>query len=192
MLCSMELLTGLLSSLGLSGAAGLNAYIPLLMVGILSRLGLMELAQPFDLLANPWVLGGIACIGMLDFVGDKIPGIDHLLHLLGGLINTTAGAILFASQAGVADLPPAMSMVLGLVVAGGVHGTKAAIRPVATGTTAGLGNPLVSFVEDGVSLLMSIFAVFLPILAVIMMVVILVMAYRIWVRLKDRPRKRVT
>lgn len=192
MLCSMELLTGLFSSLGLSGAAGLNAYIPLLMVGILSRLGLMELAQPFDLLANPWVLGGVACIGILDFVGDKIPGIDHLLHLLGGLVNTTAGAILFASQAGVADLPPAMSMALGLVVAGGMHGTKAAVRPLATATTAGLGNPLVSFVEDGVSLLMSIFAVFLPILAVMMLVAILVIAYRIWVKFKDRPRKRVT
>lgn len=192
MLLGMELLTGLFSSLGLSGAAGLNAYIPLLLVGILSRLGLMELAQPFDMLANPWVLGGIALIGALDFVGDKIPGVDHLLHVVGGLVNTVAGAILFASQTGVADLPPAMSMALGLIVAGGVHGTKAAIRPVATGTTAGLGNPLVSFVEDGVSLLMSILAVFLPILAVIMMVVILVMAYRMWIRIKERPRKRVT
>ena len=98
----MELFSGLLSSLGLSGAAGLNAYIPLLVVGLLTRSGLMNLAQPFDLLANPWVLLGIAVLGLLDFVGDKIPGVDHALHLVGGVVNTAAGAVLFAAQSGVA------------------------------------------------------------------------------------------
>ena len=68
----MELLSGLLSSLGLSGAAGLNAYIPLLLVGLLGRFGIMDLAQPFDLLSNTWVLVGVGVIGLLDFVGDKI------------------------------------------------------------------------------------------------------------------------
>ena len=109
----MDLFTGLLSSLGLSGAAGLNAYIPLLVVGLLTRAGVMHLAQPFDLLANPWVLLAVAVVGALDFVGDKIPGVDHALHLVGGVVNTAAGAVLFASQAGVADVPPALKLAHG-------------------------------------------------------------------------------
>ncbi|CAM3572593.1 DUF4126 domain-containing protein [Deinococcus frigens] len=73
----MELLSGLLSSLGLSGAAGLNAYVPLLVVGLLSRAGVMNLNEPFSLLGHPWVLLAVGIIGLLDFVGDKIPGIDR-------------------------------------------------------------------------------------------------------------------
>ncbi|WP_188963753.1 DUF4126 domain-containing protein [Deinococcus aquiradiocola] len=169
----------LLSGLGLSGAAGLNAYIPLLLVGLLERAGVTHLAQPFDLLANPWVLLGVAVLGALDFVGDKIPGVDHALHVFGGVVNAGAGALLFASQHGVAGhLDPALAAVLGLVVAGGVQATRTVLRPVSTGATAGLGNPVVSSVEDGSSLLLSVLAVFAPVVAVVLLVLLLVLAWR--------------
>jgi len=176
----MELLTGLLSSLGLSGAAGLNAYIPLLVVGLLSRLDVIQLNAPYDLLANPWVLLGVGVIGLLDFVGDKIPGVDHALHVFGGVVNAAAGAVLFAAQAGVADVPPALSLALGLIVAGGVHATRAAVRPVATATTGGLANPVLSTAEDGTSLTLSLLAVFAPLLAVLGLAGVLVLASRLW------------
>lgn len=182
----MELLSGLLSSLGLSGAAGLNAYIPLLMVGLLTRSGVMALAAPYDLLANPWVLIGIAVIGALDFVGDKIPGVDHALHLLGSVVSTAAGAILFASRSGLAEVPPGLSLALGLVVAGGVHATRTALRPVATATTGGLANPVVSTAEDGLSLGLSVLAVFVPALAAGLLVVLAFLAYRLWARVRGR------
>ncbi|MDV6374365.1 DUF4126 domain-containing protein [Deinococcus arenicola] len=184
----MELLSGLLSSLGLSGAAGLNAYVPLLVVGLLSRAGVMHLNEPFNLLSNPWVLLVIGIIGLLDFVGDKIPGIDTALHLVGGVVNTAAGAVLFAAQAGVADVPPALSLALGVIVAGGVHATRTAVRPVATVGTGGLANPVVSTLEDGTSLLLSLLAVFVPVLAVILLAAVTVVGYRLWTRLRGRRR----
>lgn len=101
----MDLLTGVLSSLGLSGAAGLNAYIPLLLVGLLSHFGYMHLAPAYELIANPYFMLLVTVLGVADFIGDKIPGVDHALHLVGGIINTAAGALLFAAQAGVADIP---------------------------------------------------------------------------------------
>lgn len=180
----MELLSGLLSSLGLSGAAGLNAYVPLLLVGLLSRTGVMNLNEPFHLLGNPWVLLAIAVIGLLDFVGDKIPGIDTALHLVGGIVNTAAGAVLFAAQTGVADVPPALSLALGVIVAGGVHATRTAVRPVATATTGGLGNPVVSTLEDGTSLLLAALAVFAPVLAVLLLAAVVFVGYRLWGRLR--------
>lgn len=184
----MELLSGLLSSLGLSGAAGLNAYIPLLLVGLLGRVGVLNLSDPFSLIEQPWALVGIGVLGLLDFVGDKIPGVDHALHLVGGVVNAAAGAVLFAAQTGVADVPPALSMALGLVVAGSVHATRAAVRPVATATTGGLGNPVVSSVEDGTSLLLSVLAVFVPVLSVALLAVVAVVGYRLWRGLRGRRR----
>ncbi|WP_135229095.1 DUF4126 domain-containing protein [Deinococcus fonticola] len=182
----MDLFSGILSSLGLSGAAGLNAYIPLLMVGALNHFGVMHLAEPYSLLSEPWVMLVVGLLGVLDFIGDKIPGVDHALHVVGGLVNTAAGAILFASQTGVAEIPPALSLVLGLVVAGGVHATRTAVRPVATATTAGLGNPVLSAAEDVGSLTLSILAIFIPILAVVFLVLFVVAAYRLYVRFRGR------
>lgn len=184
----MDILSGFLSSLGLSGAAGLNAYIPLLVVGALNHFGFMHLSQPYDLLSNPWVMLGVAVLGALDFIGDKIPGVDHALHVAGGVVNTAAGAVLFASQTGVAHLSPALSMVLGLIVAGGVHATRTAVRPVATATTGGLANPVVSSVEDGTSLGLSLLAVFAPILAVLGLLGLAFAAYRLWSGFKGTRR----
>lgn len=79
-------------------------------------------------------------------------------------------------------------MVLGLVVAGGVHATRTAVRPVATATTAGLGNPVVSAVEDVSSLLLSVLAIFIPVLAVLALVVFAVVAYRLYARFRG-PRR---
>jgi Domain of unknown function (DUF4126) len=182
-----NLLAPLLSGLGLSGAAGLNAYIPLLLVGVLERSGLLHLSQPFDLLGNLWVLAGVALLAAFDFVGDKIPGVDHALHLFGGILNVSAGALLFASQQGlVGQMNPALAAGLGLLVSGGVHATRTVLRPVSTGATAGLGNPLVSGAEDGSSLLISLLAVFAPILAVLLLVALLVLTWRGLSRLRRR------
>ena len=158
------------------------------MVGALNHFGVMHLAQPYDMISNPWVMLVVGLLGVLDFVGGKIPGVDHALHLAGGFINTAAGAVLFAAQTGVADIPPALSLVLGLVVAGGVHATRTAVRPVATATTAGLGNPVVSALEDVSSLLLSVLAIFIPVLAVLALVVFAVVAYRLYARFRG-PRR---
>lgn len=182
----MELLSGLLSSLGLSGAAGLNAYIPLLVVGLLARFGVLDLAAPYDLLANPWVLLGVGVVGLLDFVGDKIPGVDHALHLAGGVVNAAAGAVLFAAQSGIAEVPPALSLALGLIVAGGVHAGRAAVRPVATATTGGLANPVLSAAEDTASFGLSVLAIFAPVLALLGLVGVLAFAARLWTRVRGR------
>lgn len=190
----MELFSGLLSALGLSGAAGLNAYIPLFLVGVLANLGLVQLDQPFDLLGNTWTLLVIFLVGLADFVGDKIPGVDHVLHLLSGWVGAAAGAILFASQAGVADLSPALAAALGLLVAGGVQTGRAAVRPAATALTAGVGNPVVSAAEDGLSLGLSVLALFVPSLAVLGLLGLVWWAWRLyrrWAQSRSAVRTQV-
>lgn len=185
----MDLLGGLFSAFGLSGAAGLNAYVPLLLVGLLERFGVVQLADPYSFIGSTPALIVVALLGLLDFVGDKIPGVDHALHLLGGVLNAAAGAILFASQHGLAGhLNPTLSLILGFLVAGGVQATRTAVRPVATASTAGLGNPVVSAAEDGTSLVMSGLAVFAPVLAVLLLLALLWGAWRLWKGLRGRLR----
>lgn len=185
----MELFSGLLSALGLSGAAGLNAYIPLLIVGGLNHFGYMHLNAPFDIISNPFFMVLVGLLAVLDFIGDKVPGVDHALHMAGTVINTGAGAVLAASQMGVADVPPAVSAVLGLMVAGGVHATRTAVRPVATATTGGIGNPVLSAAEDAGSLTLSVLAVFAPILAVLGLAGLAAAAYGLWSKVRGRKQR---
>jgi hypothetical protein len=170
----MDGLLNLFSAFGLASAAGFNAYVPLLAVGLVSRYTeLLKLAEPFDVLAHPIVLVVLGVLAVVDFAADKIPTIDHLWHGLGVLVNPIAGAILFASQNNtLTEVHPALAAAAGLVIAGGFHGGRAAVRPLATATTGGTMNPVLSFLEDMLSAGLSFFAIFLPGVAVVLVVVL--------------------
>lgn len=179
----MDGLIALASGLGLAMASGLNPYLPLLTIGIFARLGWIQLASPFDLLTNVFVLLIIAALAALDFVGDKVPVVDSTLHAAGLIITPIAGAILaLASQGDVAIINPAIVAVAGLIVAGSTHLTRSAVRPVVTTATGGTANPVLSFVEDATSLFLSIVAIVLPILALLLVVALVVLAVQFFRR----------
>jgi hypothetical protein len=177
----------LLAAFGLSGAAGLNAWIPLLAVGLLSRAGQLELADGYDWLTSTPALIVLGVLFVLDFVGDKVPAIDSLLHAVGTLVHPAAGAIVFAGPTEVpTDLPSIVLFALGAAVAGSLHATRATVRPVSTTMTAGAGNPVLSLAEDIGSAVLSVVAVFAPILGAIGLVVIVVVAVGWWRRVRRR------
>src|SRR5689334_8697887 len=108
------------SGLGLSSAAGLNAYIPLLVIGVLGRLGVIHLDGPYSLLATNTSLSVLGVLAAVDFIADKVPAVDHVTHVIGAVVHPVAGAIVFGSQAGaIGNLPPAVALGAGLIVAGG-------------------------------------------------------------------------
>lgn len=185
----MDVVTGLFSALGLSTAAGLNAYIPLLVVGLLDRYtNLIDLAAPYDWLSNPWVLLVIAVIALVDFVGDKVPVVDHVLHLVGLVIAPVAGAITALAASG-GGVNPTLVAICGVVVALGVHGARATARPLATATTAGFANPVLSAAEDGTSLVLAVLAVALPLVALLVVVLLAIGAFML-LRRVTRGRQR--
>ncbi len=154
------------AAFGLSGAAGLNAWIPLLVAGIADRLGVVHLPHPYDSLSSTPALIALALAFAIDFVGDKVPAVDHVLHAAGMVIHPAAGAILFAAQTGVAGrLDPGVALVAGALIAGSVHAGRASVRPVSTATTAGLGNPVLSTLEDVTALLLAVVAFVAPAVA---------------------------
>lgn len=190
----MSSISGLLGAFGLSAASGLNAYIPLLMVGLTARFtDWIKLSPPFDVLSNEWVLGVLAILLGVEFFADKIPIVDHVNDVIQTFIRPTAGAILFASEANViTQINPVVALILGLLVAFGVHATKATARPLVTATTAGIGNPIVSTLEDIVSFMLSLLAIVSPFLLVFLFALLFYIAYRIWTRRKVKTAVAAT
>jgi len=188
---NLHMVNGLLAIFGLATATGLNAYFPLLTVGLLARYtDLIKLNPPYDLLSNPAVLVLIAVLALLDFVGDKIPVVDHALHLVGLVVHPIAGAMVsLAAENSASGTHPVLAAVCGLILAGGTHAARAAARPVATVTTAGLGNPVVSLIEDIVSLILAVLAVLLPVLAFVLVVLIVGWTVRRILRFFRRRRE---
>jgi len=177
----MEALTGILAAFGLSGSAGLNAYLPLLIVALAARFtNFIQLQRPWDTLENPWVIAALVVLLLIEFFADKIPAVNHINDAIQTFIRPTAGAILFAASANViAAIHPAIALILGLLVAGGVHAAKSVVmRPIVTATTGGVANPMVSVVEDLIAAAISILAVVLPV--IISVLLILLTAFIIW------------
>ncbi len=177
----VEAISGLSAAFGLSGSAGLNAYIPLLLVALAARFPmgdpLVKLQPPYDLMGSWWAIGLLAVLLVVEIVADKIPAVDTVNDGINTIVRPAAGAILFAGSANVVtDIHPILALGAGLLVAGGVHATKTAARPVVTVTTAGVGNPIVSTIEDVVALVVSLLAIVLPVIAGLLMAAFIIMA----------------
>ena len=179
-------LTNIITAFGLAGAAGLNAYIPLLIVGILGKLGVLTLGEPFNILTSWPAIIIIAVLLIVEVVVDKVPGADHLNDVIQTIVRPAAGAVLFAANTGVVQgMDPTLALGLGLVMALSTHAVKAAARPVVNATTAGLGAPVVSALEDVTSATTSLVAIFLPPLLVVLVLLIGYLYWRWRIRGKD-------
>jgi hypothetical protein len=187
----MDVATTILTGLGLAGAAGLNAYIPLLLVGLVARLGLVDLTSPYDLLESPPVLVALGVLLVVEVVADKVPAVDSVNDTVQTLIRPAAGAVLFAGSVGIgSDLAPEVGLIAGLLAAGSVHATKAAARPVVNVSTAGLGGPVVSVVEDVASVVTTLVAIFLPILVLVLLALFVWLAFSVASRRQRRHARQ--
>jgi hypothetical protein len=161
------------SAFGLSASAGLNAYIPLLVVAVLGKFtNLITLSSPWNTLASWWVIGVLIVLSLVEFFADKIPAVNHVNDIIQTVIRPIAGAIVFAASAQIiTDVHPVLAMVMGLLVAGAVHAVKSlAVRPAVTATTGGAGNVPVSIAEDVLSTVLSIVAAITPVIIAIILV----------------------
>lgn len=185
----MDDVTAYLTALGLATAAGLNAWVPLLATGLLARwTDLLDLEGTWASLEDTAVLLALAGVAAADFVGDKIPAVDHALHAAGTIIAPGTGVVAALASSSALDVSPALMAVIGLVAAETSHGTRMAIRPFSTVTTGGAGNPVVSLVEDVLSAGLSVIAIALPVLAALLVLAMFAVAWRVVRRLRGRRR----
>ncbi len=177
----MELLTGIFSAFGLSASAGLNAYIPLLVIGVIDHYtDWITLQKPWDTLSNPWILILLGILLIIEMLADKIPAVNHINDAIQTIVRPAAGAIAFAASANiVTNVHPVLALACGLLVAGTVHVAKAGVvRPIVTATTGGTANVPVSIAEDVASTAVSILSIVVPI--VVGTLLIIAAAFLIW------------
>lgn len=176
----------LLSGIALAIPAGLNAYIPLLALAISERAGWLSLNRPYDALGEWWAIVLIAVLLVIEVLADKIAAVDTANDVIQTVIRPAAGGIAFAAASGaVGRAHPVLMMVVGIVLAGGVHAVKATTRPVVQSATAGVGGVAVSAFEDLVAAVSSALAIVAPAVAVGFLAV---SAAAVWRLL--RPRRR--
>lgn len=182
-------MSALLTAVGLGVGAGVNAYATLLVFGLISRLrpGTFS-GELADFFSSTPVLITVGVLYTIEFLADKIPTIDHIWDVIHSFIRPAAGALVaWASTVG--DLPKGW-VVAATILAGsaalGAHAVKATVRGASTVTTAGLGNPVLSIVEDVFAFANAVMAIALPWL-VLLMVVLGVLAVAAFL---TRARKR--
>lgn len=178
----LELITGTV----LAASAGLNAYIPLLGLGLLSRFtSLVDLPNAWAWLANEWSLAVIAVLLIIELIVDKVPALDSINDVLQTAVRPAAGGLAFSAGSAsetVAVSDPAAFItsaqvwpfVFGICVALVPHLLKAVARPVLNVVTVGAGAAVASAFEDVGAVLLTVLAVVVPVIALVLLIVLLI------------------
>ena len=191
-----------LTGMGLSAAAGLNAYIPFLVVALLARFtAVVVLPTGFEWMESWWAIGIGAVLLLTEVTLDKVPAVDSVNDAVQTFIRPSMGGLMGAATAGASTLDEStwmqdnawVGVLLGVVISGLVHAGKTAARPVVNVGTAGFGAPVVSTAEDGASIGIALVAVFVPVLVVLVLIALaamLVWVFTAWRRLRRRRQAR--
>jgi hypothetical protein len=141
---------GLVLASLLAWASGLRLYLAVFCLGLAGNLGYIDLPRSLEVLQHPWVVGASGFLLVMEFLVDKVPGIDSAWDAVHTFIRIPAGALLAAGAAG--DAPAALMVAAGLLggtITAGTHFTKAGSRAIINASPEPFSNWGASFTEDG-------------------------------------------
>lgn len=179
-----------LLGLGLASATGLRTFLPLLMLALAVKFGLFGIAlnEQMAWLADWPAIAALGIAAVVEFTGDKIPVVDHGLNVLGAFTRPVAGAV--AAGSVFAGLDPTTAAVAGIIVgaptAFAFNAAQGGARLTSTAATGGVGNPVLSFIEDVLSFFTVILAFLAPILVPVVLIVLAVVVFRLARRLRAK------
>ncbi len=168
----MDVTSTLLSlglGVGLSAACGFRIFVPFAVMSLAARAGFLHLSPSFEWLASTPALIGLSTAMLLEIVGYLVPWVDHELDTIATPAALVAGAVATASV--LAEVSPMLRWTLAIIAgsgaAGAVQAGTVALRAGSTATTGGLANPVFSAAESTSSLVLSLLAIVLPVVALI-------------------------
>ncbi len=183
-----------LLGLGLASATGLRTFLPLLMLALAARFEMfgVRLIDQMDWLVSWPAIAALTTAAVAEFAGDKVPAIDHALNAVGYVTRPVAGAVAAGSVFWGVD--PAAAAIAGIIVGApaalAFNAAQTGVRVGSTATTGGLGNPVVSLVEDFLAFMTVLIAFVAPILIPVVMVIFAVLVFRLARRIRDRNDPR--
>ena len=178
-----------LLGLGLASATGLRTFLPLLMLALAARFELfgVRLIDQMDWLVSWPAIAALATATVAEFAGDKIPAVDHALNAIGYVTRPVAGAVAAGSVFWAVD--PAAAAIAGIIVGApaalAFNAAQTGARVGSTATTGGLGNPVVSLIEDVLAVLTVIVAFLAPVIVPVLLIVLAIVVFRLARRLRD-------
>jgi hypothetical protein len=137
----------------LAWASGIRLYLVVFAVGLAGYLDYIELPAGLKVLQHPWVIGAAGFLLLMEFLVDKVPGVDSLWDALHTFIRIPAGALLAAGATG--DTLSALTVAAGLLggtITAGTHFTKAGGRAIINASPEPFSNWAASFTEDAMVL----------------------------------------
>ena len=188
-----------LTGMGLSAAAGLNAFIPFLVVALIARFtDIITLPQEFAWIESWWAIGIGAVLLFTEVVLDKIPAVDTVNDAVQTFIRPSVGGLIFAATSAAVEIDqstwmaehPWVGVGLGVIVSGLVHTGKVVARPPINAGTLGMGAPVVSAAEDTASVGLSLIAIFLPVLVVVALLLLGVGLFLLYRKIRRWRRSR--
>jgi hypothetical protein len=190
------LLAGLVAvplGIGIAAATGFRVFLPLLALGLAGRFEVVPLADSFQWLADTGTLLALGVAALAEIAAYYLPGVDHLLDALAGPAALVAGAVSVAAV--MTDVPPALKWTVAIIAGSGsaglVQGATTLLRAKSGLTTGGLANPAVATGELGGAIGLSALAIFVPILALVAVVALVYVAFRLarklWTRRAPPP-----
>lgn len=194
----------ILTAVGLALAAGLNAYIPLIAVSLLSKFtDFFTLPGNWSWMEDNWTLAILIALALVEFFADKIAAVDSLNDVIQTAVRPTSGGLLFAAGAHVTDVPvtqisnfvssPGFPMfIIGLTIALLPHLMKMFIRPLINATMSGMVTPIVSFGENILTVGLVAMAIFIPVLVPVAVILVIVIGVRIFRNLTAKKSKTAT
>ncbi len=164
-------------TLGTSFASGLNLYATVAAAGLFQRFGIVQLPEPLQVLANPFVMGIAVTLFLVEFIADKIPYVDSAWDAVHTFIRPPAAAVIAYSAFGQV---PEEWKVSAALLAGGValtsHGAKASSRAAANTSPEPVSNWVLSLAEDGLAVFLAWMAAAHPIVTAGIVVVLVILA----------------
>jgi len=176
-----NLILALLLGLGLSASTGLNTFLPLLLLSASARFGIagITLGEKFEWLTSDVAIIVLIVACVLELVADKVPALDHFLDAVGTFVRPIAGTVAAASV--LTGVDPTVAAIIGLIIGAptsfGFHTLKAGTRVASSAATFGCANPVISLIEDILSLMLSVISIFVPVLVPIVLVLL---AFALW------------
>jgi len=173
--------------IGLSASVGFRVFLPLFALSLAAYFGVWELNASWQWIGSNVALVTLGIATLVEIIAYYIPVVDNALDTIAIPLATIAGTAVMVST--VADLSPIITWALAIIAGGGtaaaVKSSASATRLGTTVSTAGFGNPVVSTIETGTSVVMSIVSIFLPILAFVCVLCIFYFVYKLYKKLRS-------
>jgi hypothetical protein len=175
----MDTALAILLGIGLAASCGFRVFVPLLVAGIATSAGYLDVAAGFEWLGSTPALIGLAVAAVVEIGAFYIPWIDKALDAVATPAAVVAGAVVFAAVA--VDLDPFVKWTLAVIAGGGsaaaVQGGTVLARLASTATTGGLANFAVNTIETIAGFVFSLLAIILPILTVVILATLIATMY---------------